>query len=43
MRFHGRNAAEWWRHAAAEDRYNYLYTERELRPFAAAANRRRPR
>ncbi len=35
MRFHGRNAAEWWRHAAAEDRYNYLYTERELRPFAA--------
>jgi uncharacterized protein YecE (DUF72 family) len=37
MRFHGRNAAEWWRHAAAEDRYNYLYTERELQPFAAAA------
>jgi uncharacterized protein YecE (DUF72 family) len=37
MRFHGRNAAEWWRHAAAEDRYNYLYSERELRPFAAAA------
>jgi uncharacterized protein YecE (DUF72 family) len=37
MRFHGRNAAEWWRHAAAEDRYNYLYTERELRPFATAA------
>ena len=22
---------------ATEDRYNYLYTERELRPFAAAA------
>jgi uncharacterized protein YecE (DUF72 family) len=38
MRFHGRNAAEWWRHAAAEDRYNYLYTDRELRPFAAAAS-----
>jgi uncharacterized protein YecE (DUF72 family) len=38
MRFHGRNAAEWWRHAAAEDRYNYLYTERELRPFATAAS-----
>lgn len=37
MRFHGRNAAEWWRHAAAEDRYNYLYTERELQPFATAA------
>ncbi len=37
MRFHGRNAVEWWRHAAAEDRYNYLYTERELQPFSAAA------
>jgi uncharacterized protein YecE (DUF72 family) len=37
MRFHGRNAAEWWRHSAAEDRYDYLYTDSELRPFAAAA------
>jgi uncharacterized protein YecE (DUF72 family) len=37
MRFHGRNAAEWWRHASSEDRYNYLYTEREIQPFAAAA------
>ena len=37
MRFHGRNAAEWWRHAAAEDRYDYLYTATELRPFAEAA------
>lgn len=35
-RFHGRNAAEWWRHAAAEDRYNYLYTENELRPLGEA-------
>jgi uncharacterized protein YecE (DUF72 family) len=39
MRFHGRNAAEWWRHAAAEDRYNYLYSEEELTPFAEAATR----
>lgn len=37
IRFHGRNAAEWWRHAAAEDRYNYLYAEDELVPFAKAA------
>jgi uncharacterized protein YecE (DUF72 family) len=37
MRFHGRNAAEWWRHAAAEDRYNYLYSPEELGPFAKAA------
>ncbi len=37
MRFHGRNAAEWWRHAAAEDRYNYLYSPGELAPLAEAA------
>ncbi len=36
LRFHGRNAAEWWRHAAAEDRYNYLYSPQELAPLAAA-------
>jgi uncharacterized protein YecE (DUF72 family) len=37
LRFHGRNAAEWWRHAAAEDRYNYLYSPAELAPLADAA------
>lgn len=37
LRCHGRNAAEWWRHAAAEDRYNYLYSAAELAPLAAAA------
>ena len=26
MRLHGRNAAQWWRHDKAEDRYNYLYS-----------------
>ena len=36
LRLHGRNAAEWWDHERAEDRYNYLYSERELRPFAEA-------
>jgi len=46
LRLHGRNAAAWWHHAAAEDRYNYLYSPGELRPFAdqaqdaAAAGRR---
>ena len=38
LRFHGRNAAEWWRHAAAEDRYNYLYSGAELTPLADAAS-----
>jgi uncharacterized protein YecE (DUF72 family) len=37
MRLHGRNAAQWWRHDAAEDRYNYLYTSDELRPIAEVA------
>ena len=36
LRLHGRNAAEWWEHEQAEDRYNYLYSERELEPFASA-------
>ncbi len=34
LRLHGRNAAQWWSPEAAEDRYNYLYSEAELRPFA---------
>jgi uncharacterized protein YecE (DUF72 family) len=37
LRLHGRNAAQWWKHDASEDRYNYLYTTDELEPFAAAA------
>jgi uncharacterized protein YecE (DUF72 family) len=37
MRLHGRNAAEWWRHAASEDRYNYLYSAGELTEFSAIA------
>lgn len=36
MRLHGRNAAQWWEHEHAEDRYNYLYSEAELRPVAEA-------
>jgi uncharacterized protein YecE (DUF72 family) len=34
LRLHGRNAAAWWRHSASEDRYNYLYSARELDEFS---------
>lgn len=34
LRFHGRNAAQWWDHAESEDRYNYLYSKEELEPIA---------
>lgn len=36
VRLHGRNAAQWWRHDAPEDRYNYYYTQEELQPFGDA-------
>ena len=34
FRLHGRNAAQWWEHEKAEDRYNYQYSDAELQPFA---------
>jgi len=34
LRLHGRNASQWWEHEKSEDRYNYLYSEKELEPFA---------
>jgi uncharacterized protein YecE (DUF72 family) len=34
MRLHGRNAAQWWNHDKAEDRYNYLYSAGEVTEFA---------
>jgi uncharacterized protein YecE (DUF72 family) len=37
IRLHGRNSAAWWEHQAVEDRYDYLYSPEELRPFADAA------
>jgi uncharacterized protein YecE (DUF72 family) len=37
MRLHGRNAAQWWRHAHRDDRYNYLYSASELQEFAEIA------
>ena len=41
VRFHGRNAKEWWDHAESEDRYNYFYSEEELEPIADKARRAR--
>jgi uncharacterized protein YecE (DUF72 family) len=37
MRLHGRNAAQWWRHDKAEDRYDYLYSDDELKEFTETA------
>ena len=37
VRLHGRNAAQWWSPDAPEERYNYLYSPEELRPFADVA------
>lgn len=33
VRFHGRNAKEWWQHEAAWQRYNYLYEPEELQEW----------
>ena len=38
MRLHGRNAAQWWRHDKAEDRYDYLYSAEELKEFVDTAD-----
>ena len=38
MRLHGRNAAQWWNHDKAEDRYNYLYSSEELQAFGETAD-----
>lgn len=34
VRFHGRNRQKWWDHEEAWERYDYLYTENELREWA---------
>jgi len=33
VRFHGRNAAKWWRHEHPWERYDYTYSEEELREW----------
>jgi uncharacterized protein YecE (DUF72 family) len=37
MRMHGRNAAKWWTHDHADERYDYLYSAAELQPVAETA------
>ncbi len=39
VRLHGRNRPAWWDHAESEDRYDYLYSPAELKPFAETARR----
>lgn len=36
FRFHGRNAAKWWRHDHPAERYNYLYSGEELQEWLPA-------
>ena len=38
MRLHGRNADKWWRHDKSEDRYDYLYSDDELKEFTETAS-----
>lgn len=33
IRFHGRNAAKWWKHDQPWERYDYLYSDDELREW----------
>ncbi len=39
FRFHGRNAAKWWRHDTPGERYDYLYSEGELAGWLPAINK----
>ena len=39
LRLHGRNAAKWWEHDEAEDRYDYLYSTDELKGLAGPVKR----
>ena len=34
LRLHGRKFDKWWRHEHRNERYDYLYTPEELRPYA---------
>ena len=33
VRFHGRNAAKWWQHEEAWERYDYTYSDEELKEW----------
>ena len=39
LRLHGRNAAAWWEHDEAEDRYDYFYSPAEVRTFVEPVRR----
>jgi uncharacterized protein YecE (DUF72 family) len=34
LRMHGQRADKWWHHEHRDERYDYLYTAKELQPFA---------
>lgn len=38
VRFHGRNAAKWWQHEHAYERYDYTYSVGELREWVPKIN-----
>jgi len=38
VRFHGRNKANWWKHEKAYQRYDYLYSEEELKEWVPKIN-----
>ena len=33
LRFHGRRAEKWWQHEHRNERYDYLYTPKEIEPY----------
>lgn len=37
LRVHGRNYRDWWRHDKPHERYDYLYSAKELEPWAERA------
>ncbi len=39
FRFHGRNAARWWDHRTPGERYDYLYSDRELAEWLPTINK----
>lgn len=39
FRFHGRNAAKWWEHGEASERYDYAYSEQELAEWVPTIER----
>ena len=34
LRFHGRRSDKWWKHEHRNERYDYMYTAEEVRPYA---------